>query len=91
VIFIRKCADHLLDYAATLIYLAAEATKKTYDLVRSINGPDLYSRYTFPIMGHLDTWLGQRSASDVFPVVLNHLEEAQYRYGIGYSGNGRTT
>lgn len=39
-------------------------------------------------MGHLDTWLGQRSAKDVFPVVLNHLEEAEFNCGVGYAGRG---
>jgi len=64
-----------------------EGTKMTYDLVRSINGPDLYSRYTFPGMGHLDTWLGQGSAKYVFPVVLKHLEEAEILYHVGYAGS----
>ncbi|KZO92761.1 FAD/NAD(P)-binding domain-containing protein [Calocera viscosa TUFC12733] len=65
-----------------------KGTKLTYDLVRSINGPDKYARYTFPGMGHLDTWLGQGSAKYVFPVVLNHLEAAELKHGVGYAGMG---
>jgi len=67
------------------VVFAPEGTKMTYDLVRSINGPDKYARYTFPGVGHLDTWLGQGSAQNIFPVVLNHLEEAE-KLGIGYAG-----
>ncbi|KZT53788.1 FAD/NAD(P)-binding domain-containing protein [Calocera cornea HHB12733] len=71
------------------VVFVPEGTKLTYDLVRAINGPDNYARYTFPEMGHLDTWLGQGSAKYVFPVVLNHLEAAELKHGVGYAGTRR--
>jgi hypothetical protein len=46
----------------------------THDLLRSANGPELYTRHVVPGYAHLDLWLGREAPRDVFPIVLDELE-----------------
>jgi cholesterol oxidase len=39
------------------------------------NGPELYSRQVIPGYGHIDCIFGEHAARDVYPFVLEHLEE----------------
>lgn len=39
------------------------------------NGPELYSRRVVPGYGHIDCIFGEHAARDVYPYVLEHLEE----------------
>ena len=48
--------------------------KRTYDHVRAANGPDLYSHHVFDGYAHLDMWLGDNAARDIFPTALAELE-----------------
>jgi cholesterol oxidase len=51
-----------------------ESTQKTYDLLRQTNGDKLYSRHVIPGYGHIDCIYGKNAVNDVFPLMLNHLE-----------------
>jgi cholesterol oxidase len=46
----------------------------SYDLVREANGREGYRHFVIPEYAHLDLWLGQDAARDVFPVALAELE-----------------
>ena len=54
-----------------------QSTRDTFDLLVKTNGPDLYSRYLIPHYGHIDCIFGQNAHSDVYPVILKHLEATQ--------------
>ena len=51
-----------------------DSTKTSYDLLCSMNGPDLYTRQVIDGYGHIDCIFGRDAASDVFPHILAHLE-----------------
>jgi cholesterol oxidase len=64
-----------------------ESTEKTYDLLRQANGAKLYSRHVIPGYGHIDCIYGKNAANDVFPLMLNHLEDtADAPAAIGAAG-----
>ena len=46
----------------------------TYDLLRTANGPERYTRRVIEGYAHLDLWLGRNAERDVFPGVLAELE-----------------
>jgi pimeloyl-ACP methyl ester carboxylesterase len=47
---------------------------RTYEHLRAVNGPDLYSRHLLADYAHLDLWLGRDAARDTFPIALAELE-----------------
>lgn len=46
-----------------------------------MNGVDNYVYNEINDYGHLDVWWGTNANEDVFPKVLNHLEETQHLWG----------
>lgn len=48
--------------------------RASYDLLSEANGGDDYRHIVMSEYAHLDLWLGENSAQDVFPVVLAELE-----------------
>jgi cholesterol oxidase len=46
----------------------------THDLLRTANGPELYTRHVIEGYAHLDLWLGRDAERDVFPIALAELE-----------------
>ncbi len=50
------------------------STELTYDALRAVNGDDLYRRTVIPGYAHMDCWIGERAAVDVFPLALEELE-----------------
>jgi cholesterol oxidase len=46
----------------------------TYQLLRTANGPEFYSRHVIEDYAHLDCWLGSDAERDVFPTALAELE-----------------
>ncbi len=52
-----------------------ESTEITYNLLRQKNGKELYKRFVVPNYGHIDCIYGKNAARDVYPFILNHLEE----------------
>lgn len=52
-----------------------ESTKRTYDRLVEAHGEALYSRTVIPEYGHIDCIFGRRAAEDVYPHILEHLEE----------------
>ncbi|KAF7342089.1 FAD/NAD(P)-binding domain-containing protein [Mycena venus] len=53
------------------------STNMCYDDLRERFGPTLYKRVVVNGYGHLDTWMGERSRRDVYPVVLQHIEKCE--------------
>lgn len=51
-----------------------ESTKITYNLLRQINDPSLYTRSVIPGYGHIDCIFGKNAATDIYPLILRHLE-----------------
>ena len=51
-----------------------ESTRFTFDQLRRLNG-DLYSRHVIPDYGHIDCIFGKNAAKDVYPLILEHLEQ----------------
>lgn len=50
------------------------STELTYDALRAANGDALYRRVLIPGYAHMDCWIGERAATDVFPLALEELE-----------------
>jgi hypothetical protein len=48
--------------------------QRSYELVREANGPQLYSHHVFKDYAHLDLWLGEHAARDIYPTALAELE-----------------
>ena len=48
--------------------------QRTYEHVRAANGPDRYAHHVFKDYAHLDMWLGENAARDIFPTALAELE-----------------
>ena len=51
-----------------------QGIQATHELLRSANGPELYTRHVIQDYAHLDCWLGRDAERDVFPVALAELE-----------------
>ncbi|GES77067.1 choline dehydrogenase [Rhizophagus clarus] len=58
-----------------------KSAKKSYDALRLVNGADNYVYNEINNYGHSDVWWGTNANEDVFPKVLNHLEETQHLWG----------
>jgi len=56
-----------------------ESTQITYDLLRRTNGASFYDRHVIPGYGHIDCIFGKNASRDVFPIVLNALDQAKPR------------
>jgi cholesterol oxidase len=54
-----------------------ESTKLTYDFLCKANGAELYSRKVVPNYGHIDCIFGESAVEDVYPLILEHLEETK--------------
>ena len=52
-----------------------ESTEITYNLLREKNGKHLYKRFVIPKYGHIDCIYGKNAARDVYPFILEHLED----------------
>jgi cholesterol oxidase len=52
-----------------------ESTQITYDLLRTTNPPNLYTRTVIDGYGHIDCIFGRDAAADVYPHFLEHLEK----------------
>ncbi|MGO8996937.1 MAG: alpha/beta fold hydrolase [Polyangiaceae bacterium] len=53
-----------------------ESTRLTYERLRRVNSPGLYSRVVIPDHGHIDCIFGRNASSTVFPFIAQHLDEA---------------
>src|SRR6266511_1493016 len=51
-----------------------ESTERSYDELRRVNDPKLYTRYLIPGYGHIDCIFGAHASRDVYPLMLRHLE-----------------
>ncbi len=47
----------------------------THDLLRERNGKELYKRFVIPKYGHIDCIYGKNAWKDVYPHILEHLDE----------------
>ena len=52
-----------------------ESSKRTYELLESLHGSDLYSRRVFPRYAHMDFFIGRNANKDIFPYLLKKLED----------------
>lgn len=52
-----------------------ESTEETYKFLCNANGEELYSRKVIPGYGHIDCIFGENAVEDVYPVILEHLEQ----------------
>jgi choline dehydrogenase-like flavoprotein len=52
-----------------------EGTSRTFDLLRESNGESLYRRHVISDYAHMDCWIGEHAARDVFPIVVAELDE----------------
>jgi cholesterol oxidase len=50
------------------------STELTYDALRAANGDELYRRLVVRDYAHMDCWIGEHAARDVFPMALDELE-----------------
>ena len=53
----------------------SESTELTYNLLRDVNGKELYQRHVIPNYSHIDCIFGKNAVNDVYPFILQHLEE----------------
>jgi choline dehydrogenase-like flavoprotein len=51
-----------------------EGSELTCDHLRSVNGPDLYTRHVFENYAHMDCFIGKDAARDVYPTVRAELD-----------------
>ena len=51
-----------------------ESTEYTYNLLRDVNGEELYKRHVIPNYGHIDCIFGKNAVNDVYPFILQQLE-----------------
>jgi cholesterol oxidase len=54
-----------------------ESTEITYNMLCDKNGKDLYKRFVIPDYGHIDCIFGKDAVRDVYPHILNQLEEVK--------------
>src|SRR3954467_3194969 len=48
--------------------------QRSYEHVRAANGPERYTHHVFEDYAHLDMWLGEHAARNIFPTALAELE-----------------
>ena len=51
-----------------------ESTEITFNLLCEKNGSDLYTRHLIPKYGHVDCLIGENASTDVYPLILEHLQ-----------------
>ena len=51
-----------------------ESTEQTVKLLGEKNGSKLYTRHVIPKYGHIDCVYGKNAATDVYPLIVQHLE-----------------
>jgi cholesterol oxidase len=51
-----------------------EGTEKTHELLRERFGKERYVYHRIPNYGHLDCLIGTNAVTDVYPLILNHLD-----------------
>lgn len=51
-----------------------KSTEITFELLQETNGRSLYDRHLVPNYGHIDCVFGKNAATDVYPLILRHLE-----------------
>lgn len=51
------------------------STERTYKALSEANGEHLYKRHVIPRYGHIDCIYGKNAAKDVYPFILQQLEE----------------
>ncbi|MEX0874152.1 MAG: GMC family oxidoreductase N-terminal domain-containing protein [Actinomycetota bacterium] len=56
-------------------FFLPEGSEETVEWLRSMNDPGLYKRELLPGYAHLDTFLGKNAHIEVYPKILDHLEE----------------
>jgi cholesterol oxidase len=54
------------------------ATERTVEWLSASNGAQLYRRHVIPLYGHIDCIFGKDAARDVYPLILQHLEETAH-------------
>ena len=50
------------------------STERTIDALRKANAPELYDRFVIPDYGHIDCIYGKNAVRDVYPIILEHLQ-----------------
>jgi cholesterol oxidase len=58
-----------------------KSTAITHQLLAQANGRHLYQRHVIPRYGHIDCIYGKQAATDVYPLVLAHLEKTAHTTG----------
>jgi cholesterol oxidase len=74
--------SHIDRYRIPITFLTGEHNRmfvpqglqRSYDLVRGANDASLYTHHVFKEYAHLDMWLGEDAARDIFPTALAELE-----------------
>ncbi|KAG9287123.1 hypothetical protein G9A89_001017 [Geosiphon pyriformis] len=83
----KKNIEDNLKFPITFIHgdknsvFSPESTKKSFETLREINGPEFYKRWEIDNYGHLDCWWGKDADKDVFFRVIDHLQSAASYYG----------
>jgi cholesterol oxidase len=54
-----------------------ESTERTYSFLREHNDPEFYRREIIPDYGHIDCIFGKNAVNDVYPSIVEHLDETQ--------------
>jgi cholesterol oxidase len=65
-----------------------QSTQMTYDLLRKTNGTSLYDRHVIPGYGHIDCIFGKNAVKDVYPYVLDALEQNAQPRTVKVAGTG---
>jgi cholesterol oxidase len=52
-----------------------QSTELAYERLVAANGPELFSRRVIPGYGHIDCIFGKDASRDVYPHIVEHLEE----------------
>lgn len=71
----RLALPLLLIHGADNACYLPSSSRRTLAWLQEHNDPALYSRHEFAGYGHLDCIFGEHAATDVFPVILAHLEQ----------------
>ncbi len=67
------------------VVYSPETTDKSYTTLTTTFQQEGYDRIVFEGYGHLDCWMGENAATDIYPTVLAH---ARRRMGFGKGVNG---
>lgn len=64
-------------HGADNVCVLPKSTEITLDRVSKANGADLYVRHLIPDYGHVDCIIGKNAVSDVYPLILDHLQNSE--------------